>query len=116
MIANRATTVPDIAPRPPKISVPPRTTAVIASSSRPRPTLEIVDPKRDVIITAQIPATVPLNANAMSRTLSTLIPEKLLEEGLLPGGGIALLEAREGITQTKTDGEDFNLGRLINKA
>jgi chaperonin GroEL len=36
-----------------------------------------------------------------------------LEEGLLPGGGIALLEAREGITQTKTDGEDFNLGKRI---
>jgi chaperonin GroEL len=36
-----------------------------------------------------------------------------LEEGLLPGGGIALLEAREGITQTKTDGSDFNLGKRI---
>ena len=36
-----------------------------------------------------------------------------LEEGLLPGGGIALLEAREGITQTKTDGGDFNLGKRI---
>jgi chaperonin GroEL len=36
-----------------------------------------------------------------------------LEEGLLPGGGIALLEAREGITQTKSDGEDFNLGKRI---
>jgi chaperonin GroEL len=36
-----------------------------------------------------------------------------LEEGLLPGGGIALLEAREGIIQTKTDGEDFNLGKRI---
>jgi chaperonin GroEL len=36
-----------------------------------------------------------------------------LEEGLLPGGGIALLEAREGITQIKTDGEDFNLGKRI---
>ena len=36
-----------------------------------------------------------------------------LEEGLLPGGGIALLEARENITQTKTDGSDFNLGKRI---
>jgi len=36
-----------------------------------------------------------------------------LEEGLLPGGGIALLEAREGITQNKTDGGDFNLGKRI---
>lgn len=36
-----------------------------------------------------------------------------LEEGLLPGGGIALLEAREGITQSKTDGVDFNLGKRI---
>jgi chaperonin GroEL len=36
-----------------------------------------------------------------------------LEEGLLPGGGIALLEAREGITQTKTDNADFNLGKRI---
>jgi chaperonin GroEL len=36
-----------------------------------------------------------------------------LEEGLLPGGGIALLEAREAITQLKEDGEDFNLGKKI---
>jgi chaperonin GroEL len=36
-----------------------------------------------------------------------------LEEGLLPGGGIALLEAREGITQNKTDGSDFNLGKRV---
>jgi chaperonin GroEL len=36
-----------------------------------------------------------------------------LEEGLLPGGGIALLEARENITQNKTDGSDFNLGKRI---
>jgi chaperonin GroEL len=36
-----------------------------------------------------------------------------LEEGLLPGGGIALLEARESITQAKTDGSDFNLGKRI---
>jgi chaperonin GroEL len=36
-----------------------------------------------------------------------------LEEGLLPGGGIALLEAREGITQSKEDSEDFNLGKRI---
>jgi len=36
-----------------------------------------------------------------------------LEEGLLPGGGIALLEAREKITQVKDDGEDFNLGKRI---
>ncbi len=31
----------------------------------------------------------------------------------MPGGGIALLEAREGITQNKTDGGDFNLGKRI---
>jgi chaperonin GroEL len=36
-----------------------------------------------------------------------------LEEGLLPGGGIALLEARESITQLKEDGDDFNLGKRI---
>lgn len=36
-----------------------------------------------------------------------------LEEGLLPGGGIALLEARENITQSKEDGSDFNLGKRI---
>ena len=36
-----------------------------------------------------------------------------LEEGLLPGGGIALLEARESITQNKEDGDDFNLGKRI---
>ena len=36
-----------------------------------------------------------------------------LEEGLLPGGGIALLEARETITQSKEDSDDFNLGKRI---
>jgi chaperonin GroEL len=36
-----------------------------------------------------------------------------LEEGLLPGGGIALLEAREKITQEKSDNADFNLGKSI---
>lgn len=36
-----------------------------------------------------------------------------LEEGLLPGGGIALLEARENIVQSKEDGNDFNLGKRI---
>jgi chaperonin GroEL len=36
-----------------------------------------------------------------------------LEEGLLPGGGIALLEAREKIVQNKEDGDDFNLGKRI---
>jgi chaperonin GroEL len=36
-----------------------------------------------------------------------------LEEGLLPGGGIALLEARESITQNKEDSSDFNLGKRI---
>lgn len=36
-----------------------------------------------------------------------------LEEGLLPGGGIALLEAREKITMDKKDGDDFNLGKSI---
>ena len=36
-----------------------------------------------------------------------------LEEGLLPGGGVALLEAREKVTLNKEDGEDFNLGKRI---
>jgi chaperonin GroEL len=36
-----------------------------------------------------------------------------LEEGLLPGGGVALLEAREKVTLNKEDGEDFNLGKKI---
>jgi chaperonin GroEL len=40
-----------------------------------------------------------------------------LEDGIVPGGGSALLYAREGITQTKTDGDDFNYGkRLVYKA
>lgn len=36
-----------------------------------------------------------------------------LEEGLLPGGGIALLEARENIVYVKEEGDDFNLGKRI---
>jgi chaperonin GroEL len=40
-----------------------------------------------------------------------------LEDGIVPGGGSALLYAREGITQTKTDGDDFNYGkRLVYRA
>ena len=40
-----------------------------------------------------------------------------LEDGIVPGGGSALLYAREGITQTKKDGDDFNYGkRLVYKA
>jgi chaperonin GroEL len=36
-----------------------------------------------------------------------------LEEGILPGAGIALLHAREAIDQTKADGVDFNKGKQI---
>lgn len=36
-----------------------------------------------------------------------------LEEGLLPGGGVALLEAREKIIVNEKDGNDFNLGKKI---
>lgn len=40
-----------------------------------------------------------------------------LEDGIVPGGGSALLYAREGITQTKKDGDDFNYGKkLVYKA
>ena len=40
-----------------------------------------------------------------------------LEDGIVPGGGSALLYAREGITCTKADGDDFNYGkRLVYKA
>ena len=35
------------------------------------------------------------------------------EEGILPGGGAALLYAREAITQAKSDGVDFNVGKQI---
>lgn len=39
-----------------------------------------------------------------------------LEEGIVPGGGTALLYAREAITEVKADGSDFNFGkRLIYK-
>jgi len=36
-----------------------------------------------------------------------------LEEGIVPGGGIALLYAREAITETSTDSSDFNYGKKI---
>jgi chaperonin GroEL len=36
-----------------------------------------------------------------------------LEEGILPGAGVALLHAREAITYAKVDGEDFNKGKRI---
>ena len=31
-----------------------------------------------------------------------------LEEGVLPGAGVALLHAREAVTQAKTDGVDYS--------
>jgi chaperonin GroEL len=34
-----------------------------------------------------------------------------LEEGILPGAGVALLHAKEAISYAKTDGEDFNKGQ-----
>lgn len=36
-----------------------------------------------------------------------------LEEGILPGAGVALLNARKAIVQTKSDGIDFNKGKQI---
>jgi chaperonin GroEL len=36
-----------------------------------------------------------------------------VEEGVLPGGGAALLYAREAITYSKEDGDDFNTGKKI---
>jgi len=40
-----------------------------------------------------------------------------LEDGIVPGGGAALLHAREGITHKKTDSDDFNYGKkLVYKA
>ena len=36
-----------------------------------------------------------------------------LEEGILPGAGVALLHARTAITQAKVDGIDFNKGKQI---
>jgi chaperonin GroEL len=40
-----------------------------------------------------------------------------LEDGIVPGGGSALLYAREGITYVKTDSDDFNYGkRLVYKS
>lgn len=36
-----------------------------------------------------------------------------LEEGILPGAGVALLHARTAITQAKIDGIDFNKGKQI---
>ena len=36
-----------------------------------------------------------------------------LEEGILPGAGVALLHARTAISQAKTDGIDFNKGKQI---
>jgi chaperonin GroEL len=36
-----------------------------------------------------------------------------LEEGILPGAGVALLHARQAINYIKTDGDDFNKGKRI---
>jgi chaperonin GroEL len=36
-----------------------------------------------------------------------------LADGIVPGGGAALLHAREGVTYTKTDSDDFNYGKKL---
>jgi chaperonin GroEL len=36
-----------------------------------------------------------------------------LDEGILPGAGVALLKARQAITYIKADGVDFNKGKQI---
>jgi chaperonin GroEL len=36
-----------------------------------------------------------------------------LEDGIVPGGGVALLYAREAITEVKADGSDFNFGKRL---
>ena len=36
-----------------------------------------------------------------------------LDEGILPGAGVALLHAKEAISYAKTDGDDFNKGKRI---
>ena len=36
-----------------------------------------------------------------------------VEEGIVPGGGAALLYSREGITYKKEDGHDFNTGKKV---
>jgi chaperonin GroEL len=36
-----------------------------------------------------------------------------LDEGILPGAGVALLHAREAISYAKVDGDDFNKGKRI---
>jgi chaperonin GroEL len=36
-----------------------------------------------------------------------------LEDGIVPGGGSALLYAREGVTYKKTDSDDFNYGKKL---
>jgi len=36
-----------------------------------------------------------------------------LEDGIVPGGGVALLNARENIECSKTDTDDFNYGKTL---
>ncbi len=58
-IRMRPSSVPTMVPRPPKIEVPPSTTAVMASSSMPVPMSERVVETRDTKITAASAAAKP---------------------------------------------------------
>ena len=58
-IKVKPSTVPAIVPMPPKIDVPPSTTAAITSSSRPVPMSERVVETRDTKIAPAIPAIRP---------------------------------------------------------
>ena len=55
----RPSTVPTMVPRPPKMLVPPSTTAVMASSSQPVPMSERVVVTRETKITAASEAVKP---------------------------------------------------------
>ena len=77
-------TVPVIRPRPPKMLVPPRTTAVIASSSMPVAMSTLAVSRRATNSTAAVDATRPDSVYSASLIRPTATPENHATRSLCP--------------------------------
>ena len=81
---NSASATPMSVPRPPKIETPPSSTAVIAVSSKPWPTLAAAVELRSEMTTPASAATVPDSTNSASLIRLTRRPAKYAASSLAP--------------------------------
>ncbi len=72
------------APSPPRMLVPPITTAAIAVSSSRVPRLACAEPARVAMTSPAVPAQAPLTANTATRTGPVLMPDSRAASALPP--------------------------------